>query len=129
MSVLYAINTVGGSIAANTTIPLTITRRKCPIYTLSGSGIQIEKAGYYRVSGSITFTVPTAGDVELTLLRDATPIAGATSSLTAAVTTTYTLPIDAVIRVLCHEGEPTIYLLNSGVAITLINASLVIEDV
>ena len=127
MSIIYAINTQGGSIASSQTIPLIINRRKCPIYELNGSGIRTLKEGYYKVDGQITFTVPTAGDAGITILKDSVAVPGATAAITAAIDTTYTLNVGGVYRVLCCEGKPTITLENSGVAITLTNASLTIE--
>lgn len=128
MSIVYATNTIGGTINANSTIPLTITRRKCNYYQLNGNGITITRPNYYKASGQITFSVTTAGLVELELLKDSTQIESAISEITATTDTTYTLNVSGVFRVLCNEGIPTIYLYNSGVEITLINASLTIED-
>ena len=127
MSIIYAINQSGGAIVQNQTIPFTINRRKCPIYELSGNGIKVLKDGYYKVSGSITFSVPTAGDVGIEIQKDGVVIPSALASATGAVDTTYTLNVDGVFRVMCCEARPTITLLNTGVALTLTNASLIIE--
>ena len=126
MSIIYAINT-GGAIAQNESIPLLINRRKCPIYELNGSGIKVLKDGYYKVNGTLTFSVPTVGEVGVGIYKDSTLIQGAISSLTAVTDTIYTLNVDGVFRVLCMEGKPTISLINTGVAITLTNASLTIQ--
>lgn len=128
MSIVYATNTIGGTISANSTIPLSLTRRKCNYYQLNGNGITVTKPNYYKVNGQITFTVATAGLVELSILENATQIDGAISEITATTDTTYTLNVCGVFRVQCNEGTPTIYLYNNGVEITLINASLTIED-
>lgn len=126
MSIIYAINT-GGTIAQNEAIPLLINRRKCPIYELNGSGIKVLKDGYYKVNGTLTFSVPTAGEVGIGIYKDSVLIPAAVSSLTATTDTVYTLNVDGVFRVLCMEGKPTISLINTGVAITLTNASLTIQ--
>ena len=126
MSIIYAINT-GGTIAQNEAIPLLINRRKCPIYELNGSGIKVLKDGYYKVNGTLTFSVPTVGEVGIGIYKDSVLIPAAVSSLTATTDTVYTLNVDGVFRVLCMEGKPTISLINTGVAITLTNASLTIQ--
>ncbi len=126
MSIIYAINT-GGTIAQNESIPLLINRRKCPIYELNGSGIKVLKDGYYKVNGTLTFSVPTAGEVGIGIYKDSVLIPAAVSSLTTTTDTVYTLNVDGVFRVLCMEGKPTISLINTGVAITLTNASLTIQ--
>ncbi len=126
MSIIYAINT-GGTIAENASIPLTINRRKCPVYELNGTGIKVLKDGYYKVNGTITFQVPTAGEVGVGLYKDSIIIPSAIASLTAATDTTYTLNVDGVFRIMCNESRPTITLVNTGVALTLTNASLIIQ--
>ncbi len=126
MSIIYAINT-GGDIAQNGSVPLTINRRKCPIYELNGNGIKILKDGYYKVNGTLTFTVPTQGEVGVGIYKDSVLIPSAISSLTASTDTTYTLNVNGVFRVTCCDSKPTISLINTGVAITLTNASLIIQ--
>lgn len=126
MSIIYAINT-GGTIDQNQAIPLTINRRKCPIYELNGNGIKVLKDGYYKVNGTLTFSVTTAGEVGVGIYKDSVLIPSAIASLTATTDSVYTLNVDGVFRVLCMEGKPTITLLNTGVALTLTNASLTIQ--
>lgn len=85
------------------------------------------KDGYYKVNGTLTFTVPTQGEVGVGIYKDSVLIPSAISSLTASTDTTYTLNVNGVFRVTCCDSKPTISLINTGVAITLTNTSLIIQ--
>lgn len=127
---IYLITTTAQNVLANGIIPLeTIARRRGCICEKNGNGINLARPGYYKITGSITFTAPDAGDVTLEAQKNGVEIPGITASTTVTTATTEirTLNINGIVRVMCGEGDPTITLVNSGVAITLSNVSVDIE--
>lgn len=127
---IYLITTTNQSVLANGIIPLeTIARRRGCTCEKNGDGITLTRAGYYKITGSVTFTAPAAGVVTVSARKNGTTIPGITASttITTATTENRTLNISGIIRVMCGEGEPTISLINSGVAITVSNVSLDME--
>lgn len=127
---IYLITTTTQSVLANGIIPLeTIARRRGCTCEKNGNGINLTRPGYYKITGSITFTAPVAGVVTLEAQKNGVDIPGITASTTVTTATTEvrTLNISGIIRVMCGEGDPTITLVNSGVAITLSNVSVDIE--
>lgn len=127
---IYLITTTAQSVLANGSIPLeTIARRRGCTCEKNGDGITLTRPGYYKITGSITFTAPAAGTVTVAARKNGTNIPGITASttITTATTEVRTVNISGIIRVMCGEGEPTISLINSGVAITTSNVSLDVE--
>ena len=118
-------------VAANGTLPLTsILRRQCGCISQLGSdSVILERAGYYKVTATMTFTAPATGNVELRLLQDGNPVAGivAETTISTANTETRSLTISGIVRVGCCNGSSTIQLLNAGVAIDTSNISLDVE--
>lgn len=127
---IYLVTQTSESVLANGLIPLeTIARRRGCSCQKNGDGVTLTKAGYYKITGSITFTAPVAGVVTITARKNGIDIPSiqASTSVTTATTQVSTLNVNGIIRVMCGEGEPTITLVNSGVAITLSNVSLDVE--
>lgn len=127
---IYIISTTSTSVLANGLIPLnTISRRRGCTFDTGTNSVILRKPGYYRVSGTITFTAPVAGLVTIQGQKNDVSIPGMLTSgtVTTAETEVNTLPIDGIIRVFCNEGSSTFTLVNSGVAITTSNVSLTIE--
>lgn len=118
------------SVLANGIIELTTIARRTGqcIQSTSGS-VTLNKPGYYKVSGMVTFTVPVAGDVQIVLAKNGVAIPGITSSTTITTATTQiaTLPIEGIVRVFCNEQGATISLINTGVEISASNVELDIE--
>ena len=130
-SLLFAITPTASSVLENGTIPLAqIARRVSPRIELGSDSITAYQVGYYKVSGTITFTVPTAGVATIELRKNGTPVAGITSSasVTTATTEVTTLPIEGIVRVLCGETA-VLTLVNTGVAIDITNVALIVEKV
>lgn len=127
-NVIHLISTTNANVVANSNIPLTtISRRtKCSHLSLVDNTVVLGLPGYYKVSGTVTFT-STAGVAEITAKKSGVEVPGINSSLTAATNTVYTLPIDGVIRVYCGEQPTTLVLENTGVDITVQNVSLTVE--
>lgn len=127
MSLIYMITNTNSSVLADGIIPLsTIARRRGCALVNGSNSIQALKPGYYKVSGTITFTAPAAGNVIVTLQKNGTAVPGISTSgtVTTATTEINTLPISGIVRVLCNEGIATFTLVNTGVAITTTNVSL-----
>lgn len=129
MDNIYKITTTSTSVDTNAIIPLTtVARRKgCSVLSTT-NGILLTKTGYYKISGTLTVTAPVAGAVVLNVQKDGTNVTGitATETITTATTETRTIPIDGVVRVWCGEGQTGLTLVNSGVAITVLNASVTV---
>lgn len=128
--IIYIGNTVATNVAADSQIPAneTIRRSGCAMAAMNG-GISLRKAGYYRVSGTVTFT-SAAGNASITVAQDGQDVAGALVGLTAEASTAYTLPIEAVVRVRCPCAAPSVITLeNGGTAISASNVALVAEYV
>lgn len=127
---IYLITTTAQSVLLNGIIPLeTIVRRRNCACQKNGNGVLLAKPGYYKITGSVTFTAPAAGVVTIEAQKNGVEIPGITASttITTATTENRTLNINGIIRVGCCEGEPTITLVNTGVAITISNVSLDVE--
>ena len=126
---IYLITITEESVLANGIIPLeTIARRRGCVCEQSGNSITLNRPGYYKLTGSITFTAPVAGVVTIDATKNGNEIPGITASetITTATTEVRTLNISGIIRVMCGEGAPSIALVNSGVA-TISNVSLDVE--
>ena len=116
-------NVVSGSI-----IPLTtIARRTGKILRSNSDSILLKMPGYYKVTATITFTAPTAGEVEIKIQKDSTDVPGIIVGSTVTDTDTYSLALSGIVRVMCFEGQATLTLVNSGVAIDTSNVSFDIE--
>lgn len=127
---IYLITITEENVLANGIIPLeTIARRRGCTCEQNGNSITLNRPGYYKLTGSITFTAPVAGDVTINATKNGNEIPGITASetITTATTEVRTLNISGIIRVMCGEGAPSITLVNSGVAITISNVSLDVE--
>lgn len=126
MSLIYMTNTTPANVLAGGTLPITVTRRiGCAIQNGTNSVI-LKKPGYYKVSGTITFTAPVAGDVTIEVRKNNVSVPGitATETVTTATTEVHTISIDGIVRVLCYEGDAILTLVNnSEVAINTSNIS------
>ena len=128
MDAIYKNTTNSTAVTANTIIPLTIARKHGCIIADFPNGASLTKTGYYKITGTITFTVPTAGTVTVIAQKNGTAIPGITASASVATATTEinSLVIDGIVRVWCGEGQAVITLFNDEVDITLLNATLTI---
>ena len=128
---IYMATTTSSAVESNEKIPLTTTvrRRGCAIYANADNTISLNKSGYYTIKGTVTFTGQEIGTATIALQKGDTPVEGGRSSVTigTASTITYTLPVNATVRVFCGENAVTISLINSGAAITTSNISLSVE--
>lgn len=99
-------------------------------FAINPTSVSLLQSGFYKVTTTITFSAPAAGDVTFQLASNNTPIesALATETITVADTEIRSLTIDYIILVSkgCVANIPTtlienISLLNIGVASTVTN--------
>ena len=130
-SLLFATTPTVASVPSGATIPLAqIARRVSQRIQLGSDSVIAYTAGYYKVSGTITFTAPAAGNVTVELHKNGAPVTGVTTSgtITTATTEIVTLPIEGIVRVFCNETA-VLTLVNTGVAINISNVALTVEKV
>ena len=131
MSLIYMTNTTPANVLAGGTLPMTVTRRiGCAIQNGTNSVI-LKKPGYYKVSGTVTLTAATAGDVTLEVRKNNVAVPGitATETVITADTEIHTISLDGIIRVLCYEGDAILTIVNnSDVAIDISNLSFSVLD-
>lgn len=129
---LYIATTTETAVAANGIVPFDITvRRRGMEIQRGGAGAVISDNGsnYYDVDVSVTFTAPVAGVVSLQLQQNNGDVVGATGSatITTATTEVRTITFPAVIRTFVSGAFDTLTLVNTGVAITISNATMRIK--
>lgn len=129
---LYIANTTSTSVASGGIVPfdITVRRKGCDIQMGSGGAV-IEDVGsnYYDVDVSVTFTAPVAGTITFKLQQNGNDVIGATASTTITTPTTEvrSLTIPATIRTFTCGSIDTLTLVNSGLAVTVSNATMRIE--
>lgn len=130
MSLIYMITTTDSSVVANGIVPLTtIARRKGCAVQNGANSVILTKPGYYKVTGTVTYTAPVAGDVTFVVQKNGVAVPGLTSSQTVTTATTEinTAAFSGIVRVLCSESGATLTVVDTGVAITTSNVSLSVE--
>ena len=128
---IYVATTTSSAVVANETLPLTtIVRRKDNGVNLSGNSITISDCGsnYYLVSVNATFTAPAAGLVTLNLQQNNVNVTGATATTTITTPTTEvrSLSFTAIVRTFNGSIIDSLSVINSGVAATFSNISVVV---
>ena len=86
---IFMTTTTDTSVLSNGIVPLsTIARRRGCALQGSNNAITLMKVGYYKVSGTITLTAPTIGDVTIVVAKNGTPVSGieVTSTISTATT-------------------------------------------
>ena len=129
-SLIFMTNSANADVLANGIIPLTtIQRRRCRAIQNGSNSIVLNEPGYYKVTGSVTFTAPEAGTITVELQKNSIAVPGITASttITTADTEVRTLNISGIVRVFCNEGVATLTLVNTGLAITVQNVALDVE--
>lgn len=129
-SLIFMTTTTNASVLADGIIPLTtIQRRRGKLIQNGTNSVLLNAPGYYKVTGSVTFTAPAAGTISMELQKNNIAVPGATASttITTATTELRTLNINAIVRVYCNEDVATLTLVNTGLAITVENVALDVE--
>ena len=124
-SLIYMVNTNPQTLAIGSAVNFgsIIRRYGCNVGS-NGSNPLVRGTGYYNIDANITLTAGGAGVVTLTLLKDGTPISGATQSATVANNVQYAFTLPAVIREKCCDSASNITLVVTGVATTINNAAI-----
>ena len=129
-SLIFMTTTTDAAVLANGIIPLTTIQRRRGRSVQNGTNsILLNTPGYYKITGSVTFTAPAAGVVNVQLQKNNVDVPGITSgtTITTATTEVRTLNISGIVRVYCNEDIATLTLVNNGVAITIQNVALDVE--
>lgn len=129
-SLIMMTTPTSSSILASGIVPLTtISRRRGQVITSTTDNIVLNRAGYYKVNASITFTGDDTGDAVITLQKNGVDVVGlnASTTITTADTEVRTLNIGGIVRVGCCEGISNLSLLNTGIAITSSNVEIDVE--
>ena len=111
------------SVVAGAAIPFTTAvHGNSSVLTSNGTGVSVNRvAGYYEAIAKVSFTVPVAGDVTLSIVKDGTVIAKAT--VTATTATTYNVVIPVIFLSKCCTLPNTISV-TTDLAITSVDATL-----
>ena len=131
-SLIQTANQSAQTVAVNSTIALGSTLRRFGCNCrLNGNSIEVDGAGYYTVSGTITLAPTAAGNASVGVFVNGVPITGAT--VTGSVTTagnTITLPIETTIRQGCNcDGASQIQIVLTAGASTVTGVSMRVEKV
>lgn len=129
-SLLYLTTITNASVPSDGLIPLAnISRKRGNSITQGFNSAFLNTPGYYKITATVTFTAPEAGDVTIALQKRNENVPGITASttITTATTEVRTLTLSGIIRVFCNEGPASITLVNTGVAIDISNVSVDIE--
>lgn len=129
-SLIMMITPTASSVVSGGTIPLsTIARRTGRVVSSSNDSILLNLPGYYKITASITFTAPVAGDVEVVLQKNGVSVPGitASASITTADTEIASLAISGIVRVFPIDSIATLTLVNLGVAIDTSNVEIDVE--
>ena len=128
---IFAITPTTSAITAGGVLPLTtIARRQCGCVNQLGSdSIVLERAGYYKVTATMTFTTPATGVATLRLTQDGIDVPGivASTSVATATTEVNSLTVSGIIRVVPCNGSSVLQLVNSGIAVNTSNISIDVE--
>lgn len=128
MDFIYTYGTQAQTVAPTLLVYAPIIARRYGNLDTFNGGVSIGSSGWYKVSGSVTFT-STAGAAEISIYQDGVEVLGATSSLTAVADTTYTLNVEAIIRKTgCPCNKDIVNIVNTGATtLTVSNASMILE--
>lgn len=131
MSAIYMTNTNSTNVLSGAVLPNSINKKVGNAFFWLNNSVLILKPGYYKIEATVTFSAEEAGDVILSIQKNGIDIPGiiATETITTPNTEIRTVTLQGILRVLCHEGEVVLTLVNkSESAITTSNVSISIID-
>ena len=128
-SLIYTVNANTQTVLDGGLVNLgTVIRRFGCNCALSGNGIVLEGAGYYKINVNATAIPSAAATITVTAYKDGTSITGITASETVADTdTSVSLAAEGVVRIPCCAAASTITFAVSGVDSDVSNFAVVIE--
>ena len=121
-SLIFMTTTTEAEVLANGIVPLTtVQRRRSKAIQNSTNSVILAIPGYYKVTGSVTFTAPAAGVVSIKAQKNNADVPGlaASTTITTADTEVRTLNLNGVVRVYCNEDAAIITLVNDSIDITV----------
>lgn len=128
-SALYGANTSEQALAVDGVISFgNIIRRFGNAVLLVAGNIVNTGAGYYDIDANFTFEGTATGTATITLYKDGIAIPGAVISHSTEADTVYNATIPALVRNVCCN-ESTITAVVTGVAVNVLNASVVVKKV
>lgn len=119
-SLLQLANSSEQNVALNGVIsPGQVLRRYGCNCRLNGDAVEIEGAGYYTISATVTATPTAAGAVSVAVYKDGVAVTAANATQTVVTEgDTVTLPLETTVRLNCCDGASAITLvLTSGAGI------------
>lgn len=119
-SLIQTANASEHNVAVNGTIGLgQVLRRYGCNCRLNGDAVEIEGAGYYTISATVTATPTAAGAVSVAVYKDGVAVTAANATQTVATEgDTVTLPLETTVRLNCCDGASAITLvLTSGAGV------------
>lgn len=124
-SLIYTVNQNTQTVTAGNVANLgsTVRRYGCNCQNNS-TALVADGSGYYNIDINASFTA-TAGTTTLALYKDGAPISGASTSLTTAADTSYTVTIPTAIRVRCCDSLITLVVTGTDVSFTNLSARMV----
>ena len=129
-SLIQTANQSSQGVAENSIISLgqVIRRFGCNL-RLNGNAIEIEGAGYYTISGTVTLEPDAIGNASVALYLNGMPIPGAVATgSVSTVGNSVTLPLETTVRQGCAcDGASAITCVLAGGASTATNISLRVE--
>lgn len=126
-SLIQTANQSAQTVAVNSTIALGSTLRRFGCNCrLNGNSVEVDGAGYYTISGTVTLTPSAVGNTSIAVFVNGVQVSG--SVVTGGVTTvgnSVTLPIETTIRQGCNcDGASQITLVLTAGASTVNSVSL-----
>lgn len=103
-ALIYTVNSGSVAVSAGSQIPLGNIVRKYGCINSTGYSILLPESGYYSIDLNAVFT-STAGNVKIDILQDGNPVVGGSATQTAEASTTYSIGVDSVVRVYCHQNS------------------------
>ena len=118
------VNSTSATLTADQVIPLGgVTASSNTNASLSDNNIQLNRPGYYGVSGQFTITGTSAGDVTIQLYANGTAVPGALATETLAEGSSATVSLKKVIKALPSNLTNRVNLtFKTDTACTLVNA-------
>lgn len=128
---IETITTTTTALTAGQIIPLgSITARTNANVSISNDSLQINRAGYYNVSGQFVVTGTSAGNITIQLYANGTAINGAYSTVTIAEGSTLTIDLDKIVKILPSNNTDKVDLtFKTLTACTLANSIVNVQKV
>lgn len=131
-SLIQTANQSSQTVAVGSVISLgSVLRRFGCNCRLNGNAIEIEGAGYYTISGTVTLAPTAAGGATVAVYENGVQIAGAIASGSVSTAgNNITLPIETTVRQGCNcDGASSITCILADGASTVKNISIRVEKV